>query len=378
MTTKRIAGHFRIPLILHASLLAMIALFHLHSSATITNILSLIFADIALLLFFLSFKADERRAIDLINHLPAALISLFVVALAFSVLGSGVIAMDNPIHDLLNGERFRLLSLGYGHSVAIDIALILLLIAASGLEKFAKNQRLAMAAFAALLFVLTRTATGIACELIIGFIYLVERNREITVRTRNSILLAAGLIAAAAYFFVLNDMLLYLRALQGVDLYTYGNDDLTAGRALLNEFLIRTANEHPFAGGGRDIWILQGISSDNGSLLAQGESGFRTAATYGWLFWSSTLLIALSPLRIAFTTDRNKRIFCLGLSACVTLLFFGNGTLQNAHDYSTVLYLPLLMIFSDKRVTGAQVRRLRFLRRAPSRSPQRVADPLET
>jgi hypothetical protein len=361
---------------------ALVLLFiaHVTERATVINIGSLIFASCVLAGFTAFIPRDTSTIVRLFRWLRLTLLMLVIFGLVLSTALAGPLGLDNPLSDALGGGRVRIFSANYGHSALIDAGIIFLILAGSNLCGDGIIKRSFYAAFGLASVYLAHSSIGYIGALVVLYVYLIESiplSRYVR-NTTHALLVVVLLMAGPA---LVNDALTSFRSFQvGADqaAQTYRSGDLTAGRAELNAALIDLANAHPIEGDGTESVLLkEGIVDGNGKRVAQGETGIRLAAKFGWFYFGFIVLLILSPLSSLFVDNRPFRITAVSLSLYCLVQFALNSIFEVAHQWATIALLPPIVILASvgwRYRSGAGPRkRLSSRPSVDSQLPARVA-----
>ncbi|MCK1305156.1 MULTISPECIES: hypothetical protein [unclassified Bradyrhizobium] len=343
-----------VPIIVAIKFALLIGLLFLYSDSggNVLNIGGVIFVE-AFALWFATDALTSNNRTTFFRTLGRLSLLNMLAYFVVSVLLSRFIEIRNPIDDFLAGERVRLLAWQTGHSVLIDLAFLVMIVAVSNIGKLGLFERSSMIVASMISILLAKSAGGYLILLAVAFAFAVE-----LIKVGNAVkaVLYIPVFLAISIFFLqpdlLNDAIFYVRTeLQGASVAQYKNGDLSAGRALLNDILKETISGSPWIGVGHEDPVIQygtNIYSDSGLTEHRGaitESGLRNAAQYGIPYFCCVVAFILQPLLIAFRSrERSVRILCQSLSFGLLTLLAVNSQFEVPHEPQHFIYFSLLAL----------------------------------
>ncbi|RTE90032.1 hypothetical protein D6B98_26390 [Bradyrhizobium sp. LVM 105] len=346
--------HVNIPTIVALKFALMMGLLFLYSDSTgnIFNIGGVVFVE-ALALWFATGALTNKNRAKFFKTLARLCLLNILIYVLLSIVLSRFTDIRNPIDDFLAGERVRLLASRTGHSVLIDLAFLIMLIAASNIGRLGFFEAAAMMVVSVISILLAKSAGGYLVLIAVGFAFAIE---AVQANNLARALLYIPVFLAISIFFLepdlLNEAIYYVRTeLQGASLAQYKNGDLSAGRALLNDILMEAISKSPLIGVGHEDPVIQygtNIYSDSGLTLhktAITESGLRNAAKFGVPYFCCIVAFILQPLLISFRSkERDVRIFCQALAFGLLTLLAVNSQFEVPHEPQHFVYFSLLAI----------------------------------
>ncbi|MCK1269276.1 MULTISPECIES: hypothetical protein [unclassified Bradyrhizobium] len=363
----RSISRINVPNVLKAKFLLMGLLVAIYADR-VQNVLNLVavgFVEIlALYLMTRIARAQSSRA-EFFRLLLWLLLANIFFYFVVSIFLSTFMNIENPIQDLTAGTRLRLLTYKTGHSILIDLAFIILIIALSNVACVSLAARVVAIAIS---LVCLWAAKATAAYLLISIAFVVAATETLSLnKVWKNVIYLCLLPPVAAYFLDpqnFDNVLLYLRVnIQGVDLARYSNNDLTAGRALLTNMLTKVITDHPWFGVGHDDPVIRfGINLYSTSGLREDEaggvieSGLRSAAKYGIPYFLLIVAFMLQPLLVAFRSEDSRlRVFCVSISFGLLALSAVNSQLEVPHEPQHFIYFSLICfcILIKSRARGA-------------------------
>lgn len=347
------AASLRIPALVKLQFCILIALlpYYIESTGTIINIGAIIFIE-TVVLWMVTVPCDPPFLAGFFRTLLVASFIVVILGAFVSVIFSGYIEIENPINDFLIGDRVRLLAYKAGHSILIDMAFIILIVASSNVARLHVLFRFLIALVSVLFIYLAKSSAGYILIATSIFVFLTEYTMPTIIRSIMYIMFFALLVG---YFFdasLFSDLIFIVRSdLQGADPSAYAGGDFTAGRSELNQVLLSLIGSSPIVGVGHEHPLIKyGVAylvtarsdSDFGAVI---ESGLRLAAKYGIPYFLCVVAFILQPTIDAFKSqDRSKRIFNASLSLGLLSLTAVNSQLEVPHQAATFIYFSLLAL----------------------------------
>jgi hypothetical protein len=347
----------RFPVLIVIKLAFLLLLMAVHNASlrTVINIGAIAFADIIIGLFVMTQGTDYASLRRMLVRLRLLGFFVIIVGIGLGPVFASIFGLDDPIADLLAGKRVRIFSDNFGHSVMIDFAVLMLILAVSNFAREGRVFRGIMVALSLAMAYFARSSIGyIGVGVVLG-VAVIEW-LPIPSRARNVIHVAAVAGGIFLSTTMSDDIVFQLRDFQtgGNAAVEYRYHDLTAGRALLNSELQQIADDYPVFGAGTEVSLLQDGLVRNGVKMAMSESSLRIAAKYGWIFYGVVLLVIASPLLVLRLRDRPTRILALALTYYLVDVFAFNSLFEVPHDSRYFWMLPLLVLVGSHCMQAAR------------------------
>lgn len=352
-------------------LLSFLAQHYFNDFQTLLNIAALIYTTLMFTALIYCIPNTGAAIFYIILNFRKYLLYLAVYGLVLSTLLSQFLQLDNPVIDLISGNRVRIFSKGYGHSPLIDIGVIVFFITL-GMLSYARIRRDAALLLVSLLMVyFGRTSIGYLGIVGSVLIWTIE-NIRVGMHYKNLIYAVLFPALALGYYNYGNEVLLAFRTFQvGSRAITASggeNSDLSSGRTELNYYLARVVNQNPIYGAGvTNKIITDGIKNSNGQQVARVESPLRMGAKYGVFYLVLVFFMCIYSGFVVVLSDVRLRIIGLSLALYNLDCFLLNGLFETPHTWNNLaLLFPTILL-------GEYARRSRSSAPAMHLTPQRVA-----
>lgn len=308
-------------------------------AASLVNLGAILVADIFIILFSFSLSRMEFRRV---LHLAVPVLGAMLVAgMAFSAVFAETLALADPFADLASGARLRILNeRTSGHSLAIDLSIIVFLALACGATFFAKHVRFVLIGISVSIILLSKSSAAYIAIFLVFYALFVElllrdnRLKSIVHLSSFGIIVVSALNAE-----LFNSAMEAVRAIAGQDRADY-LDDFTAGRALLNAIMLEAASQAPLFGLGHDAEVLRhGVgfwTLEAGGAIS--ESSFRIAAKYGYPFFVLTMAAFLLHLSALSFNNRAMRKFFIPLIYVVLVMAANGSAFETPHANQYWIY----------------------------------------
>lgn len=329
------------------TLYSALVICHASDISSIINLSALLLTWTLIVLISDRLKSNPNNLISTINLLPKFMLFSIVLYFPLSILFSSSLDISNPLSDVLNGNRLRLLSSeNTGHSVLITLSFLGLILCYSKISTFSGKLRWPATIFFLALLVLSKSSTSWLLILSSTTIYIIELARQKIGKLATLGYVLVGLLSITAIF-NLQDLLTIFRSdLQGNDTSIYSGD-LTAGRADLNALLLAGISKAPLSGLGHGHATLQTGIKDASGRGANSESGLRLAAKYGIPYFLAILFIVCLPFRAFSLKDKKIRTLSISFSTGLLLMMTANATLEAPHSFEFFFFICLALILSS-------------------------------
>lgn len=326
------------------------------NEASLVNLGAILVADIFIVLFSFSLSRIEfRRAV----HLAVlALGAVLAAGIAFSAIFAETLSLADPIADLGSGMRLRILNeRTSGHSLAIDLSIIVFLALACGATYFANSVRFVLIGISLSIILLSKSSVAYIAIFLVFYALLLEilfrGNRVKSIIHLSSIGIIVVFTLDAELF---NSAMEAVRAVAGQDRAAYLGD-FTAGRALLNAIMLEAASQAPLFGLGHDAEVLRygagfWTLEDGGAIS---ESSFRIAAKYGYPFFVLTMAAFLLHLSALSFNNRAMRMFFIPLIYVVVVMAANGSAFETPHANQYWIYGILSSACFFYRGTGRKL-----------------------
>ncbi|MBE7731999.1 hypothetical protein [Devosia faecipullorum] len=338
------------------ALLSLLLVFYAGNAASLVNLGAILAADIFIVLFSYALsQMDFRRAL----HLSVlALAAVLVAGIAFSVLLAETLSLADPFADLAAGARLRILNeRTSGHSLAIDLSILVFLALACGATFFAKSVRFFLIGILLSIILLSKSSAAYIAIFLVFYALSLEilfndnRMKSVIHLTSVGIIVVFTLDAE-----LLNFAMETVRAVAGQDQADYLGD-FTAGRALLNAVMLEAAGQAPLFGHGHDAEVLRyGVgfwTLEGGGAIS--ESSFRIAAKYGYPFFILTMAAFLLHLTALSFKSRSMRRFFVPLIYVVVVMAANGSAFETPHANQYWIYGVLSSVCFFYRGTGRKL-----------------------
>lgn len=342
--TKKLILYWFIPAL---TLYSTLVLSHANDQASIINLSAVLITLSLIFLINEKLKRSPNTVIQTINTLPKFVLLSMAAYIPISILFSNFLDINNPLSDLITGNRLRFLSgSNTGHSVLISISFIGLILCYSKVSFFSGKLRWPATSLFILLLILSKSSVSWLLIFSSTTIFILEgiRHRIGRAATFGYFLLAFTSIIALSNFEAL--MTFFRTDLQGNDTSIYAGD-LTAGRAELNSLLISGISTSPLTGLGHGHPMLQSGLKDSAGHGASSESGLRLAAKYGIPYFIAILVLISLPFRAFSINDKKLRILSISFSSGLILMLTANATLEAPHSFEFFFYICLSLVLSS-------------------------------
>ena len=342
--TKKLTLYWFIPAL---TLYSILVLSHANDQASIINLSAVLITLSLIFLINEKLKRSPNTVIQTINTLPKFVLLSMAAYIPISILFSNFLDINNPLSDLITGNRLRFLSgSNTGHSVLISISFIGLILCYSKVSFFSGKLRWPATSLFILLLILSKSSVSWLLIFSSTTIFIIEgiRHRIGRAATFGYFLLAFTSIIALSNFEAL--MTFFRTDLQGNDTSIYAGD-LTAGRAELNSLLISGISTSPLTGLGHGHPMLQSGLKDSAGHGASSESGLRLAAKYGIPYFIAILVLISLPFRAFSINDKKLRILSISFSSGLILMLTANATLEAPHSFEFFFYICLSLVLSS-------------------------------
>lgn len=342
--TKKLTLYWFIPAL---TLYSILVLSHANDQASIINLSAVLITLSLIFLINEKLKRSPNTVIQTINTLPKFVLLSMAAYIPISILFSNFLDINNPLSDLITGNRLRFLSgSNTGHSVLISISFIGLILCYSKVSFFSGKLRWPATSLFILLLILSKSSVSWLLIFSSTTIFIIEgiRHRIGRAATFGYFLLAFTSIIALSNFEAL--MTFFRTDLQGNDTSIYAGD-LTAGRAELNSLLISGISTSPLTGLGHGHPMLQSGLKDSAGHGASSESGLRLAAKYGIPYFIAILVLISLPFRAFSIDDKKLRILSISFSSGLILMLTANATLEAPHSFEFFFYICLSLVLSS-------------------------------
>ena len=329
------------PLWVKFTLIWIVVFFHLDSTGTLINLMSLVVADLGTFAFA-SIVSDQGLEIA-IRRISKMSIWTILLSLPASIFLAVPLDLANPITDILVGGRLRLLSgSNTGHSVALELAAIAIVGILCGALRFLLWP---------LVVYFLGTALYLSGSLTGGLILVATVGGSLIERApRFGLLVHLAMISGIMWFINdpegANKFIGGFRLMVGQDPSNYAGD-FSAGRALLNSLLTDLANQSPLTGVGHEHQTLTyGVRIVTGEQTgANSESPLRLAAQYGWPLFLLTFALSAMPLVMGLTSSGLFRRFFIPMGYVVLITGSTNGELISVGQSSAyILMWPIVWL----------------------------------
>lgn len=128
--------------------------------------------------------------------------------------------------------------------------------------------------------------------------------------------------------------------------------DVTSGRIILNQALLKQISRAPWTGVGPSAPILlygvtkQGVVAEGSSeKISRTESAFRLAVKYGWPYYAAVVMLIMAPLISTVIGRHSFDVMAVAVSQLFLMSFVFEGGMEQLYSVSAVMLLMVLVYY---------------------------------